>query len=62
MSASVEFHTVAEVAARWRCDRTMVYDEIRAGRLRALEIGKHGKRVSSDELARFERARTGVRS
>lgn len=59
---TAEFFTVAEIAARWRCDKTMVYDEIHAGRLRALAIGKRGKRVSATELARFERDRTGVAS
>lgn len=59
---SAEYFTVAEVAARWRCNKTQVYDEIHAGRLRALEIGRRGKRVSAAELARFERDRTGVAS
>lgn len=56
------FLTVADVAARWGCTRTLVYDEIRAGRLRALTIGTHAKRVSHTELARYERDRTGVAS
>lgn len=55
-----EFLTVAQVAERWQCERSMVYDEIRAGRLRSLAIGKRGKRVSVAELARYERDRTGA--
>lgn len=55
-----EFLTVAEVADRWACDRSMVYDEIKSGRLRALTIGAQGKRVAADELARYERDRTGA--
>lgn len=57
---SATFFTVAQVAARWGCSKTMVYDEIRAGRLRAMTIGRQGKRISAAELARFERDRTGA--
>lgn len=59
---SAEYMTVAQVADRWSCHKGMVYDEIRAGRLRALTLGKTGKRISPAELARFERERTGVAS
>ncbi|MFS4487759.1 helix-turn-helix domain-containing protein [Dietzia kunjamensis] len=60
MSAGVEFYTVAEIAAWWRCDKTMVYDEIRAGRLRAMTLGTNGKRIATAELARYERERAAV--
>lgn len=55
-----EFLTVAELAERWACGKTVIYDEIKSGRLRALTIGAQGKRVSSAELARYERDRTGA--
>lgn len=51
--------TVAEVAERWQCGRTTVYDEIKAGRLRALTIGAQGKRITVAELHRYENERTG---
>lgn len=58
----VQFLTVAQVADRWACDRSVVYREIEARRLRALQIGSQAKRVSLAELSRYEDARTGVAS
>lgn len=60
MTGVPEYLTVAQIAERWACSRTVVYDEIRAGRLRALTIGKQGKRISAAELGRYERERSGT--
>lgn len=58
--AGVQFLTVAQVADRWACDRSVVYREIEARRLCALQIGSQAKRISVAELARYENERTGV--
>lgn len=60
--ASARFLSVAEIAARWGCSKTTVYDEIRAGHLRAMTIGTQAKRVALAELQRYETERTGVAS
>lgn len=57
-----QYLTVAQVADRWACARTVVYREIEMGRLRALQLGSQTKRVSQAEVARYERERTGVAS
>lgn len=59
---SAQYLTVAQVAERWSCGKTTVYDEIKAGRLQALTIGAQGKRITVAELQRYEAERTGVAS
>lgn len=59
---ATQYLTVAQIAERWGCGKTVVYDEIRSGRLRALTIGAQGKRVAVAEVERYELARTGVAS
>lgn len=59
MNDATAYYTVAEIADRWKCDRSSVYREISEGRLQALTIGRQSKRVSAAELARYEQGRTG---
>lgn len=53
--------TVADVAARLRCSRGLVYRLVAAGELPHYRVGggRGGIRVSGGQLARFLAARTG---
>jgi len=55
-----DLHTVAEVAAKWRCSRQHVYDEIAAGRLKATNISGKGAmtRISESALAEYVKVNT----
>jgi excisionase family DNA binding protein len=48
-------YPVAEVAEMWRCSREHVYEQIRRGRLRSVQIGtgKAKTRIPESALADF---------
>lgn len=58
MSAET-LYRVAEVAALWRCSREHVYEQIRRGRLRTVNIGtgRARTRVPESALSEFTQAR-----
>lgn len=45
----------AQVAKRWGCSSTLIYDLLAAGKLRGFRLGKLW-RVSADEVERYENA------
>lgn len=61
---AVRLYTVAELAALWSVGKTFVYDEIAAGRLPSVDLGRgdRGKRriKASDAAAWIERRKTGA--
>lgn len=53
-------HTVAEVAAAWRCSKNHVYDLISSGDLRSVNLtrGRAKTRIPESALAEFVAANT----
>lgn len=45
----------AQIAKRWGCSSTLIYDLLAAGKLRGFRLGKLW-RVSADEVERYENA------
>ena len=45
--------TVTTLAERWACSRDVIYDLLRAGKLRAFRVGKN-LRISAEEVRRYE--------
>jgi excisionase family DNA binding protein len=45
-------YSLREIAKRWGCGHDKIYEEVRAGRLRAKKIGKLS-RVTADEEERY---------
>lgn len=59
MSAET-LYPVAEVAKLWRCSREFVYEQIRHGRLRTvnLSVGQAKTRIPESALADFVQTKT----
>lgn len=49
-------HTVKSLAEHWRCSRRHVYNLIDTGQLKAFSIGTRGKRISDEEVERWEKS------
>jgi len=49
--------TVAELCARWKCDRKSVLARIRSGTLGAFRIGERAYRIPIAEVLRVEQGR-----
>jgi len=54
---SVAYMSVADVAKRWGCHRSIIYRQIDAGNLAALHIGQ-AIRLAVTEVERFEAENT----
>lgn len=52
------FMTPRQVAERWGCDAAHVQRLCRTGRLRAMQLGRRGWRISPEALAAYEAAQT----
>lgn len=60
-SETVELFTIQEVISRCRLGRTLLYEEIGAGRLRVVRFGR-AVRVRSDDLTAWIEERTAASS
>jgi excisionase family DNA binding protein len=50
--------TVAELCARWKCDRKSVLARINAGTLSAFRIGERAYRIPMAEVLRVEQGKS----